>query len=227
MQSNVRTFKEQDIGIGELVIFLKPQGYAPCKITVGLWKHTNHPISIFLMVDDFGIKHVGETHPDHLIIALWHHYILSLYRAGKHYLNVSLKWDHKNCGTKQKAKLSMPEYIKNCIFKAQHAPPEKINPHHITSIQNMRQRSNTPTIRINPQNYHPQISLKFHWCLGWSYTIVYRLKQPWSMYSAKFPPHRQFLTQKTSKAVTKLLNYTDSNPYEIIHFQISDIHLRL
>ena len=35
---------------------LQPYGYAPEKITQGLWTHTDRDINFTLVVDDFGIK---------------------------------------------------------------------------------------------------------------------------------------------------------------------------
>jgi len=39
---------------------LKKHGYRQSQTTPGLWKHDTRPISFSLIVDDFGVKHVGE-----------------------------------------------------------------------------------------------------------------------------------------------------------------------
>ena len=39
---------------------LKPHGYSPCKYNPGLWKHEWRPISFVLVVDDYGVKYVGQ-----------------------------------------------------------------------------------------------------------------------------------------------------------------------
>jgi hypothetical protein len=38
-----------------------------CSNTPGLWKHKWHPISFTLVVDDFGIKFVGNEYANHLV----------------------------------------------------------------------------------------------------------------------------------------------------------------
>ena len=37
-------------------------GYHETKYTPGLWKHNTRPVHFTLVVDDFGIKFVGEEH---------------------------------------------------------------------------------------------------------------------------------------------------------------------
>ena len=48
---------------------LKPYGYAPAKITQGLWKHKDRDINLKLVVDDFGIRYKNKKDADHLILA--------------------------------------------------------------------------------------------------------------------------------------------------------------
>ena len=42
-------------------------GYYEMHHTPGLWKHISQPISFTLVVDNFGIKYVGEEHAKHFI----------------------------------------------------------------------------------------------------------------------------------------------------------------
>ncbi len=46
---------------------LEKDGYRQSKITPGLWAHDTHPISFSLIVDDFGVKYVGEENAQHLL----------------------------------------------------------------------------------------------------------------------------------------------------------------
>ncbi len=46
---------------------LKAHGYSQSTITPGLWKHDTRPISFLLVVDDFGVKYVGEENAQHLL----------------------------------------------------------------------------------------------------------------------------------------------------------------
>ena len=49
---------------------LKTYGYAPAKITQGLWTHTDSDINFTLVVENFGIKYTHKQYVYHLISAL-------------------------------------------------------------------------------------------------------------------------------------------------------------
>jgi hypothetical protein len=79
-------------------------GYKPTYITPGLWRHESRPITFSHVVDDSGIKYVGDQHTRHLIKALKDMYTVSLDWTGSLYCSLTLEWDYKNCA----ADLSMP-----------------------------------------------------------------------------------------------------------------------
>ena len=56
---------------------LNKAGYFEAVTTPGLWKHTWRPIKFCLIVDDFGIKYVGEKTAHHLRAVLQEHYDIS------------------------------------------------------------------------------------------------------------------------------------------------------
>jgi hypothetical protein len=45
---------------------LKAHGYNHSKTMPGLWTHKWHPITFSLIVDNFGVKYIGEEHAQHL-----------------------------------------------------------------------------------------------------------------------------------------------------------------
>ena len=49
---------------------LAEHGYRELLHTPGLFKHDTRPIWFTLVVDDFGIKYVGEEHAHHLVASL-------------------------------------------------------------------------------------------------------------------------------------------------------------
>ena len=49
---------------------LQPHGYYEGNHTPGLSKHISRPIDFYLIVDDFGMKYVGEDNARHLIDGL-------------------------------------------------------------------------------------------------------------------------------------------------------------
>ena len=56
---------------------LNKHGYRQSKLVPGLWKHDTRPIQFTLVVDDFGVKYVGEEHAQHLKNTLEEHYKLT------------------------------------------------------------------------------------------------------------------------------------------------------
>ncbi len=56
---------------------INKHGYMQNKAIPGLWTHQSRLISFTLVVDDFGIKYVGQEHAMHLISILKEHYELS------------------------------------------------------------------------------------------------------------------------------------------------------
>ena len=80
---------------------LNKEGYYEATTTSGLWKHKWRPIQFYLLVDDFGIKYVGENHVLHLKAALLQHYEISEDWEGKKFAGIDLAWNyaanHKDC----------------------------------------------------------------------------------------------------------------------------------
>jgi len=56
---------------------LNKHGYRQSKLVPGLWKHDTRPIQFTLVVDDFGVKYLGEEHAQHLKNTLEAHYKLT------------------------------------------------------------------------------------------------------------------------------------------------------
>ncbi len=46
---------------------LKEHGYSQSNTTPGLWTHEWRPITFSLVVEDFGVKYIGEEHAQHLL----------------------------------------------------------------------------------------------------------------------------------------------------------------
>ena len=64
---------------------LKKFGYTQSTVTPGFWKHDWRPISFTLVVDDFGVKYVGEQHLNHLLSALRKFYVVDKNDKGDKY----------------------------------------------------------------------------------------------------------------------------------------------
>ena len=68
------------------------------------------------MVDDFGIKYVGNKDALHPQQTLEHHYKVTKDWAGTMYISITLDWDYSN----RKVHLSMPGYVKKALKQFQH-----------------------------------------------------------------------------------------------------------
>ena len=74
---------------------LNEHGYHQSKLTTRFWKHDTRPIYFSLIVDDFGVKYVGEEHANHLINILKQHYVVDQDWEGKKYYGIDLDWDYE------------------------------------------------------------------------------------------------------------------------------------
>ena len=84
----------------------------------GLFDHTTRPISFCLIVDNFGVKYVGEEHAMHLRDVLQAKYPIIEDWTGETFCGLHLDWDYTN-GT---VNLSMPHYVAKALQRFQHPP---------------------------------------------------------------------------------------------------------
>ena len=100
---------------------LNQHGYFQSKLVPGLWTHKTRPICFTLVVDDFGVKYVGEEHAKHLQQVLELHYKVSADWTGTRYIGITLDWDYE----RREVHLSMPGYKDKALKQFQHQrPPE-------------------------------------------------------------------------------------------------------
>jgi hypothetical protein len=105
----------------KLIQHLADDGYIPTGHTPGLFRHITRPTTFNLVVDDFGVKVVGQTHADHLIASLKKHYDLTIDQDGQIFCGIHLLWDYK----KRTVDLSMPNYVTKARARLRHSPPAK------------------------------------------------------------------------------------------------------
>ena len=90
---------------------LNKHGYHQSTRTPGLWTHKWRPVQFTLVVDDFGIKYVGEENLQHLTSILHEHYEISIDRTGRRYIGIHFDWDYAQC----EVHLSMPGYVTKAL----------------------------------------------------------------------------------------------------------------
>jgi hypothetical protein len=100
---------------------LEKHGYRQSKTTPGLWKHDTRPITFTLVVDDFGVKYVGEENAQHLLDAVRQYYKCSCDWVGERYCGITIKWDYDG----RKVHLAMPGYLPKALTRFKHPIPTK------------------------------------------------------------------------------------------------------
>ena len=111
---------------------LAPHGYAPTKNTPGLWIHTTCPIAFALVLDNFGMKYVGEEHAKHLLNILLENYEeVHEDWGGTKFCGIILKWDY----IQRTCELSMPGYIESILnlFHCHRPIKPELAPHRYAS----------------------------------------------------------------------------------------------
>jgi hypothetical protein len=69
---------------------LAKDGYRPTTHTHGLWTQNTRPISLSLVVDDFGVKYIGREHAEHLMTSIKKNYNISSDWNGTSYCGLTL-----------------------------------------------------------------------------------------------------------------------------------------
>merc|ERR1711966_444523 len=95
---------------------LNKAGYHQSDMTPGFWKHEWCPVSFSLIVDDFGVKYVGDEHAKHLIKVLEESYTVTQDWEGEKYSGITMDWDYHQ----RKVHLSMPGYCKEALVRFKH-----------------------------------------------------------------------------------------------------------
>ncbi len=98
---------------------LKEHCYTQSKTTPGLCTHEWHPITFSLVIDNFGVKYIGEEHAKHLLQMVQKYYTCLLEKEGERYCGLTTKWDYV-C---KKMHLLMPSYVEKGLKRFQHPPP--------------------------------------------------------------------------------------------------------
>ncbi len=118
---------------------LNKHGYRQSKLVPGLWKHGTRPIQFALVVDDFGVKYIGEEHANHLKRALDKHFKLTCDWTGTRYTSITLDWNYTN----RQEHSSIPNYVTKALNNS-NTLPKNVNMHRTRASQfSMAPRRNT------------------------------------------------------------------------------------
>eukprot|EP00804_Cyclotella_cryptica_P020493 CCRYP_019412-RA/>CCRYP_019412-RA protein AED:0.05 eAED:-0.04 QI:0/0/0/1/0/0.5/2/0/1372 len=203
---------------------LAPHGYYEVAHTPGLWRHVWRPLAFTLVVDDFGVKFVGNRHAQHLIDTLRKHYLLAEDWAGDLYCGIKLDWNYDN----RTLLISLPGYIKKVLQRFQHETP--------TTPQHCPYQPHPKTFGTNSQDTLPPDDSKpldadgvkrvqqvvgslLFYARAVDNTILPALSTIASSQAAA--------TELTLAQCTQLLDYCASNPDATIQYRASDMILNI
>ena len=203
---------------------LEKHGYTQSKQTPGLWKHKWRPICFSLVVDDFGVKYVGEAHANHLIQALKKDYDISEDWKGQKYCGLTLDWDYE----KREVHLSMPGYVEKALARFKHERPKKPQdqPHQHTiptygaKIQYAKKEDDTNELDKNDKQYVQQVVGTFlFYGRAVDGTVLTALS---AIASDQAAP-----TEATMKKTKRFLDYAATHPDAVLTYRASDMVLAL
>ena len=201
---------------------LNKHGYFQNKAVPGLWTHETRPISFTLVVDDFGIKYVGQEHALHLINILKEHYELSEDWKGTKFIELTLEWDYPS----RKVHISMPGYINEALTRFKHKQPtrKQYSPHrHITPSYGARAQYVEPEVprrlldKTEKTYVQAVTGTLLYYARAVDSTILTALNTIATQQAAP--------TESTLEEVKQLLDYCASQEEAIVTYNASDMIL--
>ena len=101
---------------------LAKHGYYEVNHAPELWRHVTRPVQFSLVVNNFGIKYVGEKNAHHLIDAIQTEgYKLFIDWTGGKYCVITLQWDYDM----RTLTISMSGYVQKMLVRFKHEPPPR------------------------------------------------------------------------------------------------------
>ena len=202
---------------------LEDDGYLPCKLTPGLFRHVSRPISFCLVVDDFGIKYVGKDNAEHLIATLKKHYDITIDWDGKTFCGIHLKWDYEN----RNVELSMPKYVNKALKRFHHPDPHspEHSPHHWNAPLYGQKVQYAKILEDNKALTPKQRKLLQEFVgtfLFYARAIDNTMLEPIGTIATAMATSSW---QDLSKRMLQFLNYAATHPDAKIRFTASEMHL--
>jgi hypothetical protein len=203
---------------------LNTHGYYQHRHTPGLWAHRTRPVQFTLVVDDFGVKYVGNEHAEHLIKALQETYETSIDWSGSLYCGITLEWDY----VKRTVDISMPGYVQAALHRFQHSPPPKPQhspypsaiPMYGAKIQYAEDPDTSPRLPKSAVTRIQQIIGTF---LFYARAVDSTMLAALSTLSSE----QASATENTEAAVQHFLNYCATHPDAKVRYVASDMILRI
>jgi len=169
-----------------------------------------------LVVDDFGVKYVGEEHANHLISVLKEHYEIDVDWEGTRFIGLTLDWDYSG----HKVHLSMPGYITKALARFAHPAPKKPqhqpHPHaertYRATIQYAKTPDDSPILPATDKTFIQQVlGVLLYYGRAVDSTVLVALG---SIASAQATP-----TALTMERTKILLDYVATHPDAILTYE--------
>ena len=207
-----------------MVPYLAKNGYHQAKHTPGLFTHESKPLAFSLIVDDFGVKYVGEENAKHLVDVVAKKYKMTTDWTGGLYCGIKLDWDYVN----RTCDLSMPGYVEKALQRFEHPTPSKHEaaPHEHTPIQYGAKVQYAPD-EDNSKSLDKSGLKRIQEVVGTLLYYARAIDNTMLPALGSIASEQAHGTERTAKAVTKLLNYAASNPEAKIRFHASDMCLAI
>ena len=190
-----------------------------------LWRHKRRPIQFSLIVDDFGVKHVGKEHAQHLIACLRKHYTkVAVDWIGSLYAGINLNWNYEERWVDS----SMQGYVAKLRQRFNHKAPSK--PVHSPykapkrvygkDAQNAIPEDDTPELDDEKVNLIQQIvGVCMYYGRAVDSVILPGLSAI-AMQQAK-------ATERTLERARHMLDYLATHPDAVVRYHASDMVLNI
>ena len=200
---------------------LNKRDYFQSKLVPGLWSHKWRPVQFTLVVDDFGVKYVGEEHALHLKKTLQEDYTVTTEWDGRRYIGITLDWDYK----RRQVHLSMPGYAKKALKQFKHTARKKQNQPFPSAIiqygakkQYAKGESKSPRLDKAGKKFIQQVCGKF---LFLGRAVDSTLLCPISAIASQASKP----TEDTMEQTLQLLDYIASQDEAVLTYNASDMKL--
>ena len=206
---------------------LEKHGYTQSQYTPGLWSHEWRPIQFTLVVDDFGVKYIGDEHAEHLIKCVQEHYKLThdlnKEEQGNLYLGVTLDWDYD----KREVHLSIPGYVKRALTRFKHElttiqnqPYPHVPPNYGAKVQYAKTSDDSPPLSKEDKKYIMQVTGTF---------LFYARAVDGTMLTAlsALASEQANPTEVTMKKCKQFLDYAATQEDAVLTYRASDMVLAI
>ena len=201
---------------------LGKHGYKQSDMTPGLWTHEWRPICFTLVVDNFGVKYVGDKHAAHLQAALRETYKIEVDEEGDKCVGISLDWDYDN----GEVNLSIPGYVSEALARFKHfytkkgedQPYAHVVPNYGVKVQYAADEDTSQLATKKEKTYIQQVVGTF---------LYYGRAVDGTMLTAlsAIASEQASPTANTLKKARKFMDYAATHSDAILTYRRSDIHL--